>query len=297
MIGCPRRHFPDRVQRPRSQAARFRKTSLKGSKGVRMIESNFFGNGEAYELTMGRWSQLVGDKFLDWLNAPKGLRWLDVGCGNGAFTERIVSCCAPAEIVAIDPSEEQLAYARARPGTKLAKFQLGDAQKLPFADGSFDAAVMALVITFIPDPAEAIAEMVRVVRPGGWIATYMWDIPAGGLPTAPFHAAMKSLGLPAAMPRSSDAVSSSDAMLSLWGNAGLKSIDKRVIRILTHYANFDDFWNVNTIGIGPLGKALNKMTPSVKEDLRTRLREQVAIGPDGRLTYEAFANAVKGRKP
>ena len=35
---------------------------------------------------MGRWSRLVGEQFLDWLDIPKGLRWLDVGCGNGAFT-------------------------------------------------------------------------------------------------------------------------------------------------------------------------------------------------------------------
>jgi ubiquinone/menaquinone biosynthesis C-methylase UbiE len=266
-------------------------------KGVQMVESNLFGDGEAYELTMGRWSQLVGDKFIDWLDAPRGLRWLDVGCGNGAFTERIISCSAPAEVVAIDPSKEQLAYASTRPGTKLAKFQLGDAQKLPFANGSFDAAVMALVITFIPDPARAVAEMVRVVRPGGWIATYMWDVPAGGLPSAPFHAAMKSLDIPPATPPNSAATSRSDAMLAMWENAGLKSIDTRVIRILTHYANFDDFWNANTLGIGRLGKALNEMTASVREQVRTRLREQLAIGPDGGVTYEAFANAVKGRKP
>src|SRR5262245_61023377 len=163
--------------------------------------------------------------------------------------------------------------------------------------GSFDAAVMALVITFIPDPARAVDEMVRVVRPGGWIATYMWDVPAGGLPSAPFHAAMKSLDIPPATPPNSAAISRSDAMLAMWENAGLKSIDTRVIRILTHYANFDDFWNANTLGIGPLGKALNEMTASVREQVRTRLREQLAIGSDGGVTYEAFANAVKGRKP
>jgi ubiquinone/menaquinone biosynthesis C-methylase UbiE len=262
-----------------------------------MVQSNLFRDGEAYELTMGRWSQLVGDKFIDWLDVPNGLRWLDVGCGNGAFTERIISCSAPTEVVAVDPSEEQLAYASTRPGTKLAKFQVGDAQSLPFADGRFDAAVMALVITFIPDPARAVGEMVRVVRPGGWIATYMWDVLAGGLPMAPFYAAMKSLGIAPPMSPSSAAISRSEAMLAIWKNAGLVSIDTRVIRILTHYANFDDFWNANTIGVGPLGKAFNEMTASVKGQLRTRLSEQVAIGPDGRVTYEAFANAVKGRKP
>src|SRR5262249_61073546 len=93
-------------------------------KGVHMVQSNLFGDGEAYELTMGRWSQLVGDKFIDWLDAARGLRWLDVGCGNGAFTERIISCSAPAEVVAIEPSKEQLACASRRAGPKLSKFQL-----------------------------------------------------------------------------------------------------------------------------------------------------------------------------
>ena len=46
-----------------------------------------FTDGNAYERLMGRWSRIVGTAFLDWLDAPKNLRWLDVGCGNGAFTE------------------------------------------------------------------------------------------------------------------------------------------------------------------------------------------------------------------
>ena len=127
-----------------------------------------FSDGEAYERLMGRWSQPVGEAFLDWLDVPKGMRWLDVGCGNGAFTEVLVKRCAPASVAAIDPSEGQLAYARKRPTTTMVQFRQGDSQALPYADGSFDAVVMALVITFIPDAAKAIAEMARVVRPGGW---------------------------------------------------------------------------------------------------------------------------------
>jgi ubiquinone/menaquinone biosynthesis C-methylase UbiE len=77
--------------------------------------------------------------------------------------------------MAIDPSNEQLAFARTRPRT-----EVGDAQKLSFADGTFDVAIMALVLAFLLDPAKAVAEMARVVRPGGWVATYMWDILNGG---------------------------------------------------------------------------------------------------------------------
>ncbi len=261
-----------------------------------MIEaSKFFTDGEAYEMLMGRWSRLVGDKFIDWLDAPKSLRWLDVGCGNGAFTEQLINHCAPAQVVAIDPSREQLAYARARPAAKLAKFQLGDAQKLASADGSFDAAVMALVIAFLPDPAEAVAELTRVVRPGGWVAAYMWDIPGGGLPTARIHVAMKSLGIALPTPASSD-VSRSDALRALWQKAGLKSIDTCVIRIQTPYADFDDYWNSNTLPVGPLGKTVHGMAPALREQLRSRLREQLATNADGSVTCEAFVNAIKGRK-
>ena len=74
-----------------------------------------FTDGEAYERLMGRWSRLVGETFLDWLDLPNGLQWLDVGCGNGAFTEELIARCAPSTVMAIDPSDNQLAYARTRP--------------------------------------------------------------------------------------------------------------------------------------------------------------------------------------
>jgi ubiquinone/menaquinone biosynthesis C-methylase UbiE len=75
----------------------------------------------------------------------------------------------------IDLSLDQLAFARTRPAARIAKFQQGDAVALPFADNSFDAAVMALVIFFVPEPAKDVTEMVRVVCPGGLVAAYIWD--------------------------------------------------------------------------------------------------------------------------
>src|SRR5882672_7389748 len=113
-----------------------------------------FDDGAAYERMMGAWSRLAGEIFLDWIAPRPGLRWVDVGCGNGAFTELVVERCAPAEVHGIDPSEGQLKYARARPGTRMAEFRQGDAMALPFPDNLFDLAVMALVIFFVPDPAK-----------------------------------------------------------------------------------------------------------------------------------------------
>lgn len=79
-------------------------------------DEKLFTDGKAYERRMGRWSRIVGEAFLDWLAVPKGLRWLDVGCGNGAFTEVLIARCAPTAVSAIDPSEGQLSYARAARG-------------------------------------------------------------------------------------------------------------------------------------------------------------------------------------
>ena len=253
-----------------------------------------FTDGKAYERLMGRWSRIVGTAFLDWLDAPKNLRWLDVGCGNGAFTEEIIARCAPAAVTAIDPSDEQLVYARTRPGMKMTKFQVGDAQSLPSGDSTFDVAVMALVISFLPDPDKAVAEMARVVRPGGWVASYMWDVPGGGVPVHPIYLAMESMGMTSARPPN-PVVSGRDVMQGLWEKIGLETVDTRVIRIPIAYSDFDDFWDSNVVPIGPQGKLIAGMSTSVREELRMRLRDHLPVSSDGRIVYESFANAVKGR--
>ncbi|HEV3159724.1 MAG TPA: class I SAM-dependent methyltransferase [Xanthobacteraceae bacterium] len=253
---------------------------------------NLFADGKAYERLMGRWSKLAGEKFLDWLDAPKNQKWLDVGCGNGAFTEVLIAQCAPAAVIGVDPSEGQLAYARGRTGTKRAEFRVADAQALPFPDKSFDAATMALVIVFIPDPAKAAREMARVVRPGGIVATYMWEFP-DGFPLAPLAAAMKDLGL-TPPERPNVEASARDAMRAIWKAAGLSAIESEVIRIRVNFTSFDDFWDSNTVPVGPSGKALSELTHSAREQLKTRLRERLPIAADGSIAYEAFAYAVKG---
>ena len=141
-----------------------------------------FDDGAAYERIMGNWSRLVGEIFLDWLAPHSGLRWIDVGCGNGAFTELLVERCAPAEVQGIDPSEAQLAFARARPAARVAQVSPGRRYGASVPRDRFDAAVMALVIFFVPDPAKGVAEMVRVVCPGGTVTAYAWDMFGGGFP-------------------------------------------------------------------------------------------------------------------
>jgi SAM-dependent methyltransferase len=254
-----------------------------------------FEDGAAYERGMGGWSRIAGEIFLDWLAPRTGLRWIDVGCGTGAFTELVMQRCAPAALHGIDPSDAQLAFARARPGAHGATFHQGDAMALPFADNSFDAATMALVIFFVPDPAKGLAEMVRTVAPGGTIAAYAWDMDSGGFPFAPMLAELRAFGFVPPVPPSVDA-SRKDAMHALWTKAGLTDIEVREIAPRRTFTDFDEFWTMST-GTGSIRPALAAMTPGDIERVKEKLRARLPSDADGRISYAARANAIKGRVP
>ncbi|HEY7445942.1 MAG TPA: class I SAM-dependent methyltransferase [Vicinamibacterales bacterium] len=252
-----------------------------------------FEDGAAYERMMGKWSQLAGVAFLDWLAPPTGACWLDVGCGNGAFTELIVEKYAPASLQGIDPSEAQLAYARTRLESSGAHFRHGDAMALPFPDNTFDIAVMALVIFFVPDPARGVAEMVRVVRPGGSIAAYAWDMVGGGFPLDAMHTEMRALGLTPVLPPSIDA-SRMDALRDLWSNAGLEGVETREFTVQRTFADFEDLWTTSQMSASMRG-TLAAMAPGDIEMLGTRLRNRFPAEAGGGITQRARANAVTGR--
>jgi ubiquinone/menaquinone biosynthesis C-methylase UbiE len=254
-----------------------------------------FDDGAAYERMMGNWSQRAGSIFLDWLTAPTGLKWIDVGCGNGAFTELLVERCAPAEVQGIDPSEGQLAFARKRPAARIAKFSHGDATALPFPAGTFDAATMALVIYFVPDPAKGVAEMARVVRSGGMVAAYAWDMLGGGFPLEPIRIEMRAMGLAVLSPPSDDA-SRTEVLRDLWTRAGIEAVETRDITVQRAFANFDDFWTIS-ISSSIAQPTIAAMAPNDVELLKVRVRARLPADATGRITYSARANAVKGRVP
>lgn len=251
-----------------------------------------FDDGAAYESAMGGWSQLVGAIFLDWLAPPAGLRWLDVGCGSGVFTELLVERCAPTTVQGIDPSEEQLAFARTRSAARVAQFRQGDAMALPFPDDTFDVAVMALVIAFVPDPAQGVAEMVRVVRPGGTVAAYKWDVLRGGFPWDAMHVEMRALGA-TPLRGSSLGTWQKDTMRSLWTDAGLEAVETREITVQRTFADFDEFWTTSNRG-GGIRRTIAAMAEDDVERLKVRLRARLPADATGRITYSARANAVKG---
>ena len=255
-----------------------------------------FDDGAAYERMMGVWSRLAGEVFLDWLAPAKGQRWVDVGCGGGAFTELLVQRCAPVDVLGVDPSEGQLTYARSRHQAGVARFQQGGAMALPCDDRSFDAAVMALVLFFVPDPAQGIAEMRRVVKPGGAVCAYVWDLlEPGGFPVSPLQEELRAMGIEPLLPPRAE-VSRMDALHALWTDAGLTDLRAREITVVRAFEDFEDCWATAQIALA-MAQATRDMAAKPAARLRDRLRARLPANGDGRIACTARANAILGRVP
>jgi SAM-dependent methyltransferase len=254
-----------------------------------------FEDGDAYERGMSPWSRLAGDKFLEWLGPAPGLRWLDIGCGTGTFTELIAEQCDPIEVHGVDPSEGQLAIARMRRGTRNLAFLQGDAMALPFDAQRFDSAVMALVIFFVSDPAKGIAEMARVVRPGGLVAAYAWDVLGGGFPFDPIWEETRAAGVTPLLPPNPSA-GGIEELRCLWTAAGLEAVETRAIVVERTFPTFQEYWTTSTI-TGGVRPPLEAMSVEERDKLKARVRARLPTDSKGRVTWNARANAVKGRVP
>jgi len=254
-----------------------------------------FDDGASYERMMGRWSRIVGTSFLDWLAPGPGLHWIDVGCGTGAFTELIAERCDPAGILGLDPAESQLEFARTRPSASLAVFRQADAMDLPVTERKFDVAIMALVIFFVPDPAKGVAELARVLKPGGTAAAYAWDVMSGGLPTEPILAELRAMGHAHPMPPRPEA-SRMDMLRQLWSSAGFENVEVKEIAVTREFADYDDYWAISTLSAA-LKSAVAAMQPTDRNDLKRRVQTRLGAEPTGKYSYTARANAIKGSLP
>jgi SAM-dependent methyltransferase len=252
--------------------------------------------GESYERYMGRWSRLVAARYLDWLGAPSGADWLDLGCGTGALTQSILARCNPRSVIAIDPSQGFVDHARATTSDERARFEVGDAQKLSLPDASVDAAASALVLNFVPDKIAALRELKRVVRPGGLISFYVWDYPGGGmgLMRAFWKAAIALDPTAAELGEGRRfAFCTPEGLTALAQDAGLPPVMIAPIEIETWFASFEEYWQPFTLGAGPApGYCM-----SLPEDRRAALKERLKqdVGGPGPVSFTARAWAVKVR--
>jgi ubiquinone/menaquinone biosynthesis C-methylase UbiE len=261
-------------------------------------QSMTWSDGEAYEKFMGQWSRVAGRVFLDWLSLPNGLKWLDVGCGTGAFTETIQELSSVGELVAIDISEAQLAYARSRNHSDAVTFQVIDARSLPFDNDRFDVAVSALVCNFIPDREKALSEMNRVVRPNGTLGAYVWDFAGKSGINQHLNLAIAELQGADYKPKErNDESTTQDSLRKLFSDAGLGDVLTRAIEIPVRFNDLDDYWNSNTTRFGAqLGAFVHGLSEAERQRLRSLVLQKLPVAPDGRIAYTARVNAVKGRR-
>jgi SAM-dependent methyltransferase len=253
-------------------------------------------SSHAYEQYVGRWSRKVAIEFLRWLAAPPRRAWADVGCGTGALVEAIFEACQPASVHGIDSSGTFVSQARLRVNDPRVRFDVGDATHLPWASAACDVAVSGLVLNFVPDHEAMAREMVRVTRPGGCVAAYVWDYAGGMQMMRHFWDAVI-------------AVSPNDTRLdqaerfplcqpgplsALFERAGLRSVAVRSVDIPTIFRGFDDYW---TPFLGKTGAAptyLASVGDEVRKRIRRHLESRLAPTREGLIELSARAWAVKG---
>lgn len=253
--------------------------------------------GDLYEPYVGRWSRLVARAFLEWLEMPKGNDWLDLGCGTGALTQTIVDHMSPRSVKAIDSSPGYIEYAQAHVMGGPESFEVGDAQSLAVDAASVDAAVTGLVLNFVPEPARAVTEMVRVVRPGGVVAAYVWDYAGKMELMRYFWDAAVALD-PAA--REFDEgrrfpICRPAPLAGIFRNAGLHDVEVRPLDVPTDFRDFDDYWSPFLGGQGPAPGYAVSLDDARRGSLRERIRSNLPIEKDGTIHLIARAWAVRGR--
>jgi ubiquinone/menaquinone biosynthesis C-methylase UbiE len=255
-----------------------------------------WASGRSYESYVGRWSRVVAAEFVARLAVPPGARWLDVGAGTGALTETVLDCCAPAEVVGVEPSDAFRAYAATQVPDTRASFRAGSAQALPVDDHAFDVVVSGLVLNFVPDRPAALAEMRRAARPGGTIAAYVWDYPGEMQLMTHFWAAAVALD--------SDALSLDEAarfdfcrpepLRALFTDAGLSDVDVDEIVVPTDFPDFDAYWTPFLGGTGTAPAYAMSLSEKDRTALADALRARLPTADDGSIHLTARAWVVHG---
>lgn len=262
-----------------------------------MNETGFrFSAGAAYERYMGGWTRAAGAGFLDWLAPADGLDWLEPGCGTGAFTEVLLDRARPGSVVAIDPAAAQIDHARGKPIARRVDFRVADAQDLPFDAERFDVAVSALALNFIPDRARALAEMRRVLRPGGRLAAYVWDF-TGDLSIMRFFArALRAIN--ADIPPIPGVKSTRmEALGALFEQAGLVDVAVHGFEVEQSYADFQAYWSSFLDNPTPASAFIKALADTDRDALYAAVRASLPEAADGSVTFAARVHAVKGVKP
>ena len=256
-------------------------------------------SGADYDRWMGRWSRLLAHEFLTWLNLSSGLRWIDICCGSGVLTEAIVERNAPAAIVGVDVSPEQIDFARRHRTGDNITFEIANAMSLPSADASFDVALCGCGLNYIPNPLQGLQEFQRVLRPGGIVALYVWDYEHGARFLREFwNAAIEIDADATAFDQARRFPMCTEAGLrDLFAQTRLEDVTTHALDIVTRFTSFDDYWEPLMSGQGSAPNYLATRAPQTQMKIRDRLRAVLPISRDGAIEMPARAWAIRARRP
>jgi len=255
--------------------------------------------GDAYERFMGRWSRDLAPQLVQFAGVRDGDAVVDVGSGTGALTAAVAAAAPSSRIVGLDRSEPYVVFARARHRSERVQFEVADAQRLPFADARFDRAISLLTMNFIPEPATALQEMIRVTRAGGTVAAAVWDYGEGMEMLRVFwDEAMALHPAAAANDERHMPLCRRGELSTLWRAQALTNVSEEAITIETPFSSFDDYWSAFLEKQGPAGAFVAALPAGDREQLRLRLQGRLlGDGADRPLVLSARAWGVRGVIP
>jgi len=199
----------------------------------------------------------------------------------------------------MDRAEGFIRAARERVKDPRVQFDLGDALALAWPAQSCDATVSGLVLNFVTDPQAMAAEMVRVTRPGGTVAAYVWDYRGGMQMMRHFWDVAMQIN-----PQDSSVdqaqrfpLCQPEPLEMLFRGVGLSSVSVRAIDVATVFQDFDDYW---TPFLGKQGAAptyLAGLDAATRDRIRDTLKARLVAAADGSIALTARAWAVQGKVP